>query len=71
MDYTDMSKEELEEKLSKQKELLEEVEEERYYVLGKTNSQHVPGYLNKEYAQEIQKIKEKIQEIEKAILLKI
>lgn len=68
MDYTKLTKEELEEKLMKQKELLEEVKEERYYVLGKTNSQHVPGYLNKEYEQEIKNIKEKIATIEKALL---
>ncbi|KUO52948.1 MAG: hypothetical protein APF76_02180 [Desulfitibacter sp. BRH_c19] len=69
MDYTKLSKEELEQKLKEQKELLEEVEAERYYVLGKTTSQHVPGYLNKEYAKETEEIKKKIEEITKALLL--
>lgn len=67
MDYSKLSKEELEQKLKEQKELLQEVEEERYYVLSKTNSQHIPGYVNKEYAQEIASIKKRIELIEKAL----
>lgn len=67
MDYSKLSKKELDQKLKEQKELLQEVEEERYYVLGKTNSQHVPGYVNKEYAKEIALIKKRIELIEKAL----
>ena len=67
MFYSKLSKEELQKKLQEQLELLEEVKEERYYVLGKTNSQHVPGYINKEYEKEIMDINKRIEEIKKAL----
>jgi len=53
----------MEKKLTELREELADLEKERTYMLSKTNI-HVPGSAAGKYNEEIEKIKEKIREIE-------
>ncbi|UOO38704.1 hypothetical protein IZU99_00945 [Oscillospiraceae bacterium CM] len=61
-----MGLDELREKLSEKRELLEEVAEERMIILGQGNI-HLPGNLVKKYERELNGIKEEIALLEKLI----
>ncbi|MBF7084217.1 hypothetical protein IT084_14780 [Desulfallas sp. Bu1-1] len=54
---------ELEKKLKSLKEELEDVKQERHFMLEKT-SIHVPGHARHRYDAEIKELEEKIKEIE-------
>ncbi|NYE56754.1 hypothetical protein [Carboxydothermus ferrireducens] len=66
MDYAEMSLEQLQEELKKLKETLEEVEEEKFFVLGQSGF-HVSGGKVKQYEQEISELQAKIKEVERLI----
>jgi hypothetical protein len=64
---SDMTTDELKELLSKLKEELEEIEEEKMFVLGQTNI-HLPGATVKKYEAELDELKARIGEVEKVLL---
>jgi len=66
MEYTEMSLQELQEELQRLKENLEEVEEEKFFVLGQSGF-HVSGGKVKQYEQEILELQAKIKEVERLI----
>jgi len=68
-DLANMGPGELEEYLSKLKEDLEEVEEERMYVLGQTGL-HVSAGAVKKYETEIAALKDRIEEVGQALRAK-
>lgn len=63
---SDMTRDELEKYLAKLKEDLEEVEEERMFVLRQTGY-HVSGGTVKKYEAEVTGLKAKIAEVEKLL----
>jgi hypothetical protein len=63
---SEMTNEELEKLMSKLKEELDEVEEEKMYVLSQTGI-HLPGVTVKKYDAEIDGLKCRIEETEKAL----
>ncbi len=67
--YNNMTLEQLAAELAEQKELLEEVLEERKFWLCNT-SVHVPGHKVRQYDAEIKNITGTIQQIEQAMQLK-
>ena len=66
MDYTKMSKEELQKHLDKVRIDLEEAEEERLFVLSQTGL-HVSGGTVKKYEAECNSLREKCSAIEEAL----
>ncbi|MDN5347169.1 MAG: hypothetical protein PWP65_733 [Clostridia bacterium] len=60
---TEMSKEELQHALADLQARLEELEEEREFVLGQTGH-HLPGHTRRKYEAEIEALKARIREIE-------
>ena len=68
-DYSHMTISELERFLSKLHTNLDEVEEERMFVLSQTGL-HVPGATVKKYEAEVCTLRERIEETEKALLSK-
>ena len=64
-----MTIDELEKVLSKLKINLDEIEEERMFVLSQTGL-HVPGATVKRYEAEVYDLREKIEETEKALKTK-
>lgn len=64
--YSGKSKEELEKTLASLKDELEEVQEERQFVLGQTGL-HVSGGTVKKFDAEVSALNEKIQACEKAL----
>jgi hypothetical protein len=68
-DLVNMGPGELEEYLSKLKEDLAEVEEERMYVLGQTGL-HVSAGAVKKYETETAALKDRIEEVEQALRAK-
>ena len=65
-DCKNLSRQELERKLSDLKDLLEDVTEERTLVLGQGNL-HLSSHLVTKYADEIEKIKKNIETTEKLL----
>jgi len=65
-DLTGMTPGELEKLLSELREHLEEVEEERMFVLRQTGV-HLPGKTVREYEAEVNELKAKIDEVEIAL----
>jgi transcription initiation factor IIE alpha subunit len=65
-DPTDMTADQLEEYVSKLKEDLEEVEEERMFVLSQTGL-HVSAKTVTKYESDINRLKEGIEEAERAL----
>jgi hypothetical protein len=61
--YGNLSIEELQQKLAEQKDLFEEVTEERMIILGQENL-HLSSKLVIKYQQELDEIKESIEKIE-------
>lgn len=66
IDFEKMSIEELEKRLVKLKDSLEDIEEERSIVLGQTGL-HVPGTAVKKFEIEIGEITESINELEELL----
>jgi uncharacterized coiled-coil DUF342 family protein len=66
VNFEKMSIEELEKKLVKFKESVEDIEEERSIVLGQTGL-HVPGTAVKKYEIEIDEINQSINELEQLL----
>lgn len=66
VDFEKMSIEELEKKLVKFKDSLEDMEEERSIVLGQTGI-HLPGTTVKKYQIEIDEINQSINELEELL----
>lgn len=66
LSLSDMTVDELEKLLSKLREDLEEVEEERMCVLSQTNI-HLPGATVKKYEAEIHDLKDRIEQVEKML----
>jgi archaellum component FlaC len=65
-DYQNLGKTELEERLKEQKDLFEEVTEERMIILGQENL-HLSSKLVTKYADELNEIQERIKHIEKLL----
>ncbi|MFZ5625849.1 MAG: hypothetical protein ACOY3H_00780 [Bacillota bacterium] len=63
MEWEKLSKEELLERLAKAKEDLEEVEEERMFVLSQTGL-HVSGGTVRKYEEEVNRLRELVKAIE-------
>ena len=66
IEYESLSVEALEKKLAEQKDLLEEVEEERAIILGQENL-HMSSRIAIKYNDEVQEIREDIEKIENLI----
>jgi hypothetical protein len=66
VDFEKMSIDELEKKLVKFKESLEELEEERIFVLGQTGI-HLPGTTVRKYETEEEEINQCINELEELL----
>jgi len=62
-EFENLSKEELEKRHRELIDLLDEIEEERQYVLGQTGL-HLPGVKNRQYENEMREIKERLKIIE-------
>ncbi|SFR10480.1 hypothetical protein [Desulfoscipio geothermicus] len=61
-----MNRRELEKKLENLQEDLEDLKQERHFMLEKTTI-HVPGHARHRYEAEIKELEEKIKEIEKLL----
>lgn len=66
IDYEEMTVTELEKELTKLKRDLEELEEERTYVLRQTGV-HVPGATVKQYEADVDETKERIVELQQIL----
>lgn len=66
MDYEDMTVEELGKKLAHEKEELEDLEQERMYVMRQTGF-HLPGGTVKKYQAEVDEAQKRIQRIEEVL----
>ena len=66
IDYEHLSKAELKDKLTEQRELFEEVTEERMIILGQENL-HLSSKLVTKYQNELSEIQERIRHLEKLL----
>lgn len=70
LNYEDMTVEELEKKLAHEKEELEDLEQERMYVMGQTGF-HLPGGAVKKYQAEVEEAQKRIKRIEEVLAGKV